>query len=393
MKKSIGLAVIMFFALVLNLDAKYRGHGVEINYFYETLEPYGDWVELGADNYAWRPDDVGRNWSPYSEGRWVWSNDGWYWDSYEPFGWATYHYGRWYNDRYYGWVWTPGDEWAPAWVEWRYDNNYVGWAPLPPYAQFNTNYGIQFTTRWNSHYSNWKFVKYNRFTERYVTNHCVENHFVNRFFGKTKHITNYKYEGRRIVNRGINRSIIEKRGRIKIHTMRMNNVSNIRNRNLRGADNGSVRVFRPMQVEDRNSNGNSSHSFNKTANTLLLREKIKNGRENNQREKDYSKSKNTVENRKMSPKKSSSLSTRKNVKRNKSSRQINEKSKNASRQYGNSKRNSVQTKEKNKSIKSSNRKETKSNKRSVSKMNKSEIDKNKDRSSRISNSTRKRNGH
>ena len=31
-----------------------------------------------------------------------------------------------------GWFWIPGDEWAPAWVDWRYSNDYVGWAPLPP---------------------------------------------------------------------------------------------------------------------------------------------------------------------------------------------------------------------------------------------------------------------
>ena len=26
----------------------------------------------------------------------------------------------------------PGDEWAPAWVDWRYGGDDVGWAPLPP---------------------------------------------------------------------------------------------------------------------------------------------------------------------------------------------------------------------------------------------------------------------
>ncbi len=33
-----------------------------------------------------------------------------------------------------GWVWVPGDEWAPAWVSWRITNDkkYVGWAPLTP---------------------------------------------------------------------------------------------------------------------------------------------------------------------------------------------------------------------------------------------------------------------
>jgi len=26
----------------------------------------------------------------------------------------------------------PDDVWGPAWVEWRYDDEYIGWAPLRP---------------------------------------------------------------------------------------------------------------------------------------------------------------------------------------------------------------------------------------------------------------------
>jgi hypothetical protein len=27
---------------------------------------------------------------------------------------------------------VPGEDWGPAWVDWRYSDDYVGWAPLPP---------------------------------------------------------------------------------------------------------------------------------------------------------------------------------------------------------------------------------------------------------------------
>jgi len=48
-----------------------------------------------------------------------------------PWGWAPFHYGNWvYADA--GWCWVPGRVWAPAWVDWRYGNGYVGWYPLPP---------------------------------------------------------------------------------------------------------------------------------------------------------------------------------------------------------------------------------------------------------------------
>jgi hypothetical protein len=40
---------------------------------------------------------------------------------------------------------VPGDQWAPGWVSWRQTDNddYVGWAPLPPEASFSANVGFQ----------------------------------------------------------------------------------------------------------------------------------------------------------------------------------------------------------------------------------------------------------
>jgi hypothetical protein len=32
----------------------------------------------------------------------------------------------------YGWVWTPGYVWGPAWVDWYWGDGYVGWVPLGP---------------------------------------------------------------------------------------------------------------------------------------------------------------------------------------------------------------------------------------------------------------------
>jgi hypothetical protein len=73
-----------------------------------------------------------RTWRPYSDGYWAYTDVGWTWVSYEDFGWATYHYGRWIRLRGRGWVWVPGRDWGPAWVSWRTGGDYVGWAPLPP---------------------------------------------------------------------------------------------------------------------------------------------------------------------------------------------------------------------------------------------------------------------
>jgi hypothetical protein len=121
------------------------------NTFYTKLDPYGEWRETSDYGYVWQPREAerSRSWRPYSDGHWVYSDAGWTWISEEPFGWATYHYGRWTRLRNIGWVWVPGDEWAPAWVSWRKSDDYVGWAPLPPEARFDRRTGIH---NWSDNY-------------------------------------------------------------------------------------------------------------------------------------------------------------------------------------------------------------------------------------------------
>jgi hypothetical protein len=107
---------------------------VSLNFFYDNLSPQGNWIEVADYGYCFQPNVAVSNpdWRPYSDGYWAYTDAGWTWVSYEDFGWATYHYGRWSRLADYGWVWVPGYEWAPAWVSWRTGGDYVGWAPLPP---------------------------------------------------------------------------------------------------------------------------------------------------------------------------------------------------------------------------------------------------------------------
>jgi hypothetical protein len=100
--------------------------------FHDALSPYGRWVDLDPYGLCWLPDGLGPGWTPYSQGFWTYSDYGWTWVDSEPWGWAPFHYGRWWLDPQYGWVWLPGTEWAPAWVAWREGDAYVAWAPLPP---------------------------------------------------------------------------------------------------------------------------------------------------------------------------------------------------------------------------------------------------------------------
>ena len=86
--------------------------------FYDRLQPEGNWYEDDTYGYVWQPNVAERDdrWRPYTDGHWAYSDRGWCWVSNEDFGWATYHYGRWIRIRGRGWVWIPGNEWAPAWV-------------------------------------------------------------------------------------------------------------------------------------------------------------------------------------------------------------------------------------------------------------------------------------
>lgn len=107
---------------------------ISIDFFYDNIGDGGSWVEVADYGYCWQPTVAvsNRSWRPYTDGYWAYTDLGWTWVSYEDFGWATYHYGRWVRLRGRGWIWVPGREWGPAWVSWRTGGDYIGWAPLPP---------------------------------------------------------------------------------------------------------------------------------------------------------------------------------------------------------------------------------------------------------------------
>jgi hypothetical protein len=100
--------------------------------FDAPLAAEGSWVTVASYGNCWHPRGVAADWRPYCNGQWVLTDNGWYWQSDEPFAWACYHYGSWTYDSGYGWVWVPGLDWAPAWVVWRSGGGYVGWAPCAP---------------------------------------------------------------------------------------------------------------------------------------------------------------------------------------------------------------------------------------------------------------------
>jgi hypothetical protein len=100
--------------------------------FDQSLSPYGHWMETQEYGRVWVPGGVGQDWQPYTDGQWVDTSYGWSFQSSVPWGWVTYHYGRWGFRHGMGWYWVPGYRWAPAWVAWRHVNGYAAWSPLAP---------------------------------------------------------------------------------------------------------------------------------------------------------------------------------------------------------------------------------------------------------------------
>ena len=144
----------------------------EVSYqsFYDDLSPYGQWIDNPEYGYVWMPN-VGPDFKPYAtNGHWVYTDEGWTWASNYSWGWATFHYGRWFYEDGYGWMWIPGNEWAPAWVSWRNSPDYYGWAPLGPSVSISVSAGGGYNPP--AHY--WCFVPH-----QYVASPQVNNYYVN----------------------------------------------------------------------------------------------------------------------------------------------------------------------------------------------------------------------
>lgn len=223
-----------------------EGYTGNYDAFYSGLSRYGGWINC---NYGrvWRPFRTGHQWRPYLNGRWIWTDYGWYWASYEPFGWAVYHYGRWQYDDYYGWIWIPDNVWGPAWVEWRYDNDYIGWAPLTPAATFSVSIGVTLTGGWVAPIHYWNFIPCSRFTATRIVDYVQPIERTRRFFGNTRGAAGIRTEESRVVNRGVDVGFIERRANKRIN--RVDVIQGTRERGetiVRDANRERIEVYRPQ---------------------------------------------------------------------------------------------------------------------------------------------------
>jgi hypothetical protein len=253
MKRILFLAALVVFigAAAEAHQPKHRPVGASFGVFYSSLGHHGEWIEVGTHVYAWRPYGVVVGWRPYTVGRWVWTSDGWYWVSDEPWGWATYHYGRWYYDDFYGWLWIPGYEWAPAWVEWRYGGPVIGWAPLPPYAVFRVSVGIYWTKHWVTPHHYWTFVDCRYVSHPKLHRYVYRPEYNTRYIGRTRSEGSIRYDSGRIVNRGPAPEYIERTGRTRVERAEiMRTTDRTEERVVRESGRSRVEVFTPDLSND-----------------------------------------------------------------------------------------------------------------------------------------------
>lgn len=123
-----------------------------VRLFHDVLAPYGAWSDDARLGLVWIPslDAVGTSFVPYgTHGRWTHRElaavteaghapfHEWTWVSDLPWGWVTFHYGRWAYTGERGWAWVAGRRYAGAWVDWRTphgagEDGVIGWGPTPP---------------------------------------------------------------------------------------------------------------------------------------------------------------------------------------------------------------------------------------------------------------------
>ena len=184
---------------------------VSLASYQAQLAPYGTWMDVPGYGLCWQPTVAATDpyWQPYcDQGYWLYTADGWFWQSDYPWGDIAFHYGRWYRGSL-GWVWVPGYDWAPAWVCWRQADGYCGWAPLPPGAVFRAGVGLWY----NGHLavdvdfglgaSMFTFVPYDHFWDHNFHAYVVPRGRVSVVYGHSVVMNGYRVDHGRFVVEGI----------------------------------------------------------------------------------------------------------------------------------------------------------------------------------------------
>ena len=228
--------------------------------FYGSLAPYGTWVDVAGYGPCWQPTVVIANpvWQPYCDGgRWVYTDCGWYWLSGYSWGWAPFHYGRWFQHNRLGWCWAPDTVWGPSWVCWRYSGSYCGWAPLPPGAWYRAGAGLTFrghavsgTVGFGLGVKSYAFVDVNHFRDHPLNRHVLPPQQAAQVYNRTTVSATIVGNNSRVINSGIPVGQVAAATRTAIHTVAIREMNIPAARGARGerfeGNSRTLSVFRPQ---------------------------------------------------------------------------------------------------------------------------------------------------
>ncbi len=228
-----------------SLYASDSGVSLGFEYFEDDLEPYGRWIDTPAYGTCWVPAHAPHGWRPYWDGHWTYTDCGWSWVSNEPWGWATYHYGRWFHDPYHGWMWMPGSVWAPSWVAWHCGDGYVGWAPLPPAAHWNVSIGLRFGGVDRIPSRDWCYVEQRNFTHSKIKYKIVDRSHNDRIHRRTHDTTRFESWNGRPKNVGLEVAQVNDWGGGKVKKFHAVDAGSSRKGRAERVRGNSVEYFRP----------------------------------------------------------------------------------------------------------------------------------------------------
>ncbi len=234
----------------------------DTGYFYNSLAPYGSWIYVGGAGLCWQPTVcVGNHdWQPYFDrGRWVHTDCGWYWQSDYSWGWAAFHYGRWFDDGRRGWVWKPDHVWGPAWVSWRQSEDYCGWAPLPPSAHFVPGTGFQFRGHsvpanfdFGLRASHYTFIPVGRMTDYSPYRYAVSSSKQADLYNQSTAINHITFEHNRVVSHGIDPQQVALASGIQVRTAEIHETPRSPNTTVlsdhMAKQGDSLMIFRPQLI-------------------------------------------------------------------------------------------------------------------------------------------------
>lgn len=280
---------------------------ITIDSIKNELSSDGEWIKVNPDeidsasvtdsskdfddnintDYVWRPNDVDKDWSPYTNGYWTYTDCGWMWNSYYSWGWRPFHYGRWWWSPVWGWVWSPGYVWAPSWVVWMYWDDYCGWYPLSPRVRWNFWYHGYWCGHVRFRVHHWTFVDKHNFLKVINDEGMVPREKNSQILKQAKFASNIDMTNKKVINKGPNVSDIEKATGRKItqqNVSRFNNTKVLKDYNKQVSTKRITDDKNNVKITKIGSNSNTKYgsvtnkdgSRNKSSNSI----KNSNGRNN-----------------------------------------------------------------------------------------------------------------